>query len=341
MSPPLSVSTVQRVLAHYPLFCRQGTLTPLGNCGGFSGADLWRIDTLAGALCLRAWPSQETWPRLLFRHRLMTQARQHGLRFVPAVFTTLDGTTGVEHAGRLWELIEWLSGNADFHQRPSSARLEAACTALAQLHIIWRNTPEEMSRCPAIQRRLEFVEQWRRLMRSGWQPLAEADYADPLIPLVESAWQTLPAAMEQVPRRLQRWVNTAWRLQPCLCDLWHDHLLFEDDRLTGLIDYGAVKIDQVAVDLARMLGSLVREDAKAWQRGLQEYRRFAPLTSEEEELAHVLDETGTILGLANWLRWLYEEKRPFADRFDIARRLAELVERLQTRGERPVSAGWL
>src|SRR6516165_5243295 len=126
------------VRLHYPSFCRQGLLTPLGNHGGFSGAALWRIDGPAGMLCLRAWASHETWPRLLFRHRLMSEARQGGLSFVPTIFAALDGASAVEHTGRLWELSEWLPGRADFHDYSSAARLEAACMALAQLHTVWR-----------------------------------------------------------------------------------------------------------------------------------------------------------------------------------------------------------
>jgi homoserine kinase type II len=119
--------------------------------------------------------------------------------------------------------------------------------------------------------------------------------------------------------------------------LWHDHLLFDGDRLTGLIDYGSIKIDHVAVDLSRMLGSLVGDDASGWQTGLQAYRRIAPLDAEEEELAHALDETGTILGVANWLRWLYEDRRPFDDRDAVARRLVELVERCERLEALPIA----
>lgn len=277
---------------------------------------------------LRAWPPYETETRLLFRHRLMILARQSGLRFVPTVFPTFDGASIVEHAGRLWDLTEWLSGRADFHDRPSPARLEAACAALAQLHTVWRNLPNTAMGCPAVQRRMTFLDEWRGLLRSGWHPLAIIAMNDPLRPIVERAWRVLPSAVERVPQRLQRWLRSQPRLQPCVGDPWHDHLLFDGDRLTGLIDYGAVKVDHVAADLSRMLGSLVGNDASGWQVGLQAYRRLAPLSADEEELAHALDETGLVLGVANWLRWLYEEKRPFGDRSAVARRLTELVERL-------------
>jgi Ser/Thr protein kinase RdoA (MazF antagonist) len=317
------------VRTRYPSVCRQGTLTPLGNHGGFSGAALWRIDGPTGPLCLRAWPPRETWPRLLFRQRLLTLARQSGLRFVPTLLLTIDGAPAVEHVGRLWELSEWLPGSADFHRHPTAARLQAGCAALAQLHVVWRGLGEEASGCPAVQRRMAFLDDWQRLLRSGWHPLAIASSGDPLRPLVERAWRLLPSALDRVPRRLRTWLDGKWTIQPCLCDLWHDHLLFDGDRLTGLIDYGAVKMDNVAVDAGRLLGSLVPNDPVGWQTGLQAYRRHAPLTAEEEELAHVLDETGVVIGAANWLRWLYEENRLCEQSTAVARRLTALLERLE------------
>lgn len=260
----------------------------------------------------------------------MSQARQSGLTFVPMIFAAVDGASAVEHAGRLWELTEWLPGCSDFHRHSSSARLEAACTALAQLHRVWQSQASRAEVCPAVQRRMTFLDEWQYLLRSGWHPLAVAAPSDPLRPIVERAWRVLPDAIEQVPQRLRRWLDGPSSVQPCLCDVWHDHLLFEGDRLTGLIDFGAVKVDHVAVDLARMLGSLVRDDVEGWRLGLQAYRRLAPLTAEEEELAHALDRTGIVMGVANWLRWLYVEQRPFADPSAVAGRLTELVARLES-----------
>jgi Ser/Thr protein kinase RdoA (MazF antagonist) len=133
-----------------------------------------------------------------------------------------------------------------------------------------------------------------------------------------------------VPGRLQVCSQRCYRLQPCLCDVWHDHLLFEDDRLTGLIDYGSAKIDHPAADVARMFGSLVPDDEASWQTGLRAYRTVRSLSDEELGLATALDDTGVVIGVATWLRWLYEERRPFEDRAAVARRLAVLVGRLES-----------
>jgi Ser/Thr protein kinase RdoA (MazF antagonist) len=118
-------------------------------------------------------------------------------------------------------------------------------------------------------------------------------------------------------------------IQPCLCDIWHDHILFAGDAIFGIIDYGSVRRDHVAVDLARMLGSLIGDDAAMFAAGLAAYRRVRPLSTEEEDLVRVLDETGTLLGTANWLIWLHHDNRHFEDPKAVARRLGTLVARIE------------
>ncbi len=114
-------------------------------------------------------------------------------------------------------------------------------------------------------------------------------------------------------------------LQPCLCDVWHDHVLFEGAAVSGIVDYGSVKMDHVAVDLARLLGSL----SDGGRELLDAYDRVRPLSSEERELIAVLEETGTIIGAANWLRWLYRDGTRYDDLDGVAQRLGSLVTRLQ------------
>jgi hypothetical protein len=106
-----------------------------------------------------------------------------------------------------------------------------------------------------VRRRLQRHADWVALLRSGWRPRF-----DQVPPEVASwagrAWEAI-RQYSDIPQRLAPWCHRPVPLQPCLCDSWHDHVLFESDAVTGLIDYGSAKIDHVAVDLARMLGSLM------------------------------------------------------------------------------------
>ncbi len=60
-------------------------------------------------------------------------------------------------------------------------------------------------------------------------------------------------------------------LQPCIRDVWHDHVLFVGDDVSGLVDFGAMQPDSVAADIARLLGSLAGDDRQAWTIGLAAY----------------------------------------------------------------------
>jgi homoserine kinase type II len=235
----------------------------------------------------------------------------------------------------LWELTEWLPGRPDYHEHPSPARLQSACAALARLHCAWLTGATVAGRgvSPSVGRRLEAVRSWQRLLRSGWEPGFPAGDAHPVHAVARRAWGLLPRWVERVRPSLVSISGQPWALQPCLCDPWHDNLLFEGDQLTGLVDYGSVKVDHVAVDLARLLGSLAEDDADGWQVGLEAYRVVRPLDRHEEELARALDWTGAVVGVVHWLRWLYLEGRAFADRAKVAARLESLVGRIERWGK--------
>ncbi len=316
------------VLNQYPVAGACRDIVPLGNRGGFSGARVWRVETAAGPLCLREWPVDVSFESLNEIHRLMALARTHGLPFVPAVLPTGAGTTCILRDRRLWDLTTWMPGQADFGDNPTLLRLRAACTALARLHQAWAACAGPPRPCPALFRRLDRLHDWQQLVRSGWRP----DYTKQPALLAAPAHRALTLVERHLPtvsQLVNRWSGSVVPVQPCLCDIWHDHVLFEGDTVSGLIDYGSIKIDHVAVDLARLLGSFVGDDPDGWRVGLEVYRSVRPLSAKEVELAQALDQTGTVLALANWLTWLYRERRSFDNAAAVAQRLEMVVLRVE------------
>ncbi|HEX5270650.1 MAG TPA: phosphotransferase [Gemmataceae bacterium] len=324
MNPPPDAAA-RHVLARYAL--PVAALQCLGNHGGFSGARLWRLESAGASFCLRAWPADDPTPERLRKiHDRMTAARAAGLEFVPAVLPA-GGATFFAHAGRLWDLTAWMPGRSDFHRNPAPARLRAACVALARLHLAWAARFPGHGTCPALARRLDRAADWLALVSSGWRP--RTDDGDPVRPWAEAAARLLPAWVGRVAPLLAPWADRRFALHPCLCDVWHDHVLFDGDAVSGIVDYGSVKVDHAAADLARLLGSLVGDDAAGWADGLDTYTSVRPLSPDEQALARALDRTGVILGAANWLKWLYHNGRAFPDQQVIADRLAGLVRRIE------------
>ena len=298
---------------------------PLGNHGGFSGARLWSLD---GQHCLRVWPPDDPVPeRLDWIHQLISKAAESKLAFVPRLLRTRSGASWIDQAGRRWEITTWMPGRADFRAQPTDVRLQSACVALAQLHEAWKDQHPETGLCPAVRRRLQRFHEWSGRLASGWRRSAALD--EPFRSLVGRALEQIRHHLPAVPEELRPWIDSPLPLQPCLCDVWHDNLLFSGDTLTGLVDYGSVKIDHVAVDLARLLGSLIDDDAAKWEIGLRAYRGVRPLNTSEEGLARALDRTGVVIAATNWLSWLCVDRKQFDDLQPAFQRFATLVGRME------------
>src|SRR5207247_2663406 len=234
-----------------------------------------------------AWPPAMQVATVHAVHALQLRAKQAGLKFVPQPLPARNGNTTMLEAGRVWELTTWMPGRADFHDRPSAVRLANACRALAHLHGAWAERSGSAGPCPAVRRRLLRLHEWQRLVDAGWRPCFEQCAEPSVRHWAEQAWAPLAALTEAARLSLQPWTNVPVPLQPCLCDVWHDHVLFENDSVSGLVDYGSVKTDHVAVDLARLLGSLVGDDAPLRAAGLEAYQGArAALSDQARQLIH-------------------------------------------------------
>ena len=118
------------------------------------------------------------------------------------------------------------------------------------------------------------------------------------------------------------------RLQPCIRDIWDQHVLFEGDRVAGIVDFGAMRIDNVATDIQRLLGSMAGNVRDAWERGIKAYSATRELADDERRLIATLDRSTLLLSGMNWLRWLFLENRQFDDFAAVIARLCTIRNRL-------------
>jgi homoserine kinase type II len=325
-------ATVLRVLARYGAELQPQRIEPLGGAGGFSGASFWRIAAPAGKLCLRRWPPEHPSPeRLAMIHSVLAHVSRHGFHLAAQPHLTSDGASFVQHDRHLWELTPWLPGRADYRAAPSDARLKAALEALAQFHLAaaaGKGIPSSPAPSPGLSERLGSLhrlqagecDQIEALARRGGWP----EFSDRA-----REWFALyHAAAPNVERQLAAAARLPLPLQPAIRDIWHDHVLFSGDRVSGLVDFGALRIDSPAGDVARLLGSLAQGNPGAWRTGLAAYEQLRPLSPAERQALTVFDCSTVLLSGVNWLRWIFVEGRQFDDRRRVLERFDEHLVRL-------------
>jgi homoserine kinase type II len=118
-------------------------------------------------------------------------------------------------------------------------------------------------------------------------------------------------------------------LRPCIRDVWHDHVLFSGQQVTGLIDFGAMRVDSIATDIARLVGSLVGDDRRGRRLAIAAYQTINALTRDEERMIGVLDLSTQVIAGLNWVRWLSVENRTFPNPSAMAERIRKILGRLK------------
>jgi len=352
------------VFQRYPPDCQPSHMEPLGSAGGMSGAQFWRITAPRGTILLRRWPEEHPpLNRLLFIHTVLRHAADRGITVLPLPIATRNGESIVVHAGFLWELTPWLPGAADYDHAPSDEKLRAAMTALAQFHVATADFKLAAAGiAPAITRRLARLHQ---LAHGGIQELSltitKTTWPE-LAPFAQHFIAALPRVVTRAIAQLEPLADIVLPLQPCIRDIWHDHLLFTGNEVTGLVDFGALDIDTAATDIARLLGSLAQgtvpfsretptnttfefgsnddytakrelspsspDESPIWRHGLAAYSTIRPLSKQESLAVFALDASGTILAGCNWIRWIYIERRRFDNRAQVVERFRRICARM-------------
>jgi Ser/Thr protein kinase RdoA (MazF antagonist) len=298
--------------------------------GGYSGAQFWRKIEGGKAWCLRCWPLEHPEPqRLSTIHRWLELCRD--LVYIPTPWVSGQGTSWLETAEGRWELTPWLPGRADFQSHPSHTRLRAAAQGLAEVHQKLSQETQAVSQrpYPAVRQRLQRFQDLSRGEREQLQRCIFDGTNGGFSGLARRCLEQLDRHAVWLQTELQQVSELDLPLQPCLKDIWHDHLLFEGDSLTGIVDFGAMKVDVVATDLGRMLGSLVADRNDLWEIAQEAYHETNNLPRLQWRLARLLDRSGCLLGAINWLRWIAIDRRQFEDMSRVEQRLTQLVGRME------------
>ncbi len=281
-------------------------------------------------MVLRAWPPHGPGRAHVEQiHRWL--ALVSGLEFIPVPIPDRAGRTLQEQGGRFWELTPWMAGTTDPSRPPSPGRLRSAFVALAALHQRL-STERRQGVSSGLGNRYHALVQ---LLQGGLDTLEQAigvssGTGEAACRDAAMRWAGLTRLVAPGLREpLQKAAGRVVRLQPCLRDARPEHFLFEGDYLSGLVDFGAMGIDCVAGDLARLMGEWLDGDPTARSEALAAYERVRPLDPAENALIGAFESSSALLIGERWIRWHFVEGRRFDDPQAVTQGIIRGLERLE------------
>jgi hypothetical protein len=304
--------------------------------GGLSDSQVFQCCSPMGDLCLRRWPrNRYTRERLSWIHHHIEIAarrvlRGDGQRVLPKLVPASNGPFCEPLPGEVWELTEWMPGCADYLEAPSDRRLQAAMGTLRNLHRVWLDASSYdgaatvFDYSPALRDRIAIL---RTALRRT-DRLQRTSSSSPILSFPEMGAQQVEQFVNRTRQHVlqlgPRLLHSAERLgaQKTACcfvlrDIWSEHVLFEGEEVSGIIDFGAARIDEPATDVARLLGSLEPLDRERWLAGWSLYAGGASMdTHVALERVELLDALGCLLSADQWCRWLTEDHIQFSVSFE-------------------------
>ncbi|MCO8121878.1 phosphotransferase [Stieleria sp. TO1_6] len=327
---------------------------------GNSGAVLFRCQG-DQAFALRGWPIETAVERVREIHQVISTAARSCTLLPQYASLPPDGPTYlVDRQGRIWELASWLPGQP-FPYDATFEQIADGAAAIATVHRHLQPIGQSQRPAAAIDQRIRRTRQLSDLLPT----LFDINLEGRLNPLVAGEVSTARELLRRnwhtsAQRILETLLPQASRprgLHYVLRDIHREHALVVGGRISGIIDFDALRVDTPAADLSRWATSFSvfsQDSARTIDCVLAGYFGIQPLEQKPASaivtdfppadtnvfgpdfrtLVETLATSSLWISLANWVVWLVIESRQFPDFQSVALRLRRLIDAAQRSTER-------
>jgi hypothetical protein len=331
---------------------------------GLSAGRVWKISVGSSEepinFALKAWGlSSEHQSRIESILHFQSLLQKNNLaKIVPAVMEWQPGRRVQLADGDLWTITSWLPGKPlAMDELPASDGLmQQAVDVLAELHIAGLEFTGKVGESPGMAKRIDKLSHWAFEEPEGaFKKWLQCKKAVSIDFDASRVWQELEQPIARglkfkvlIPMLLQS-ITAKDKHHHLLCvqlvgDLWRQNILVHDGCISGIIDFGASRVDWPMLEVVRWLSSWAAFDDARLESLLNEYDKrieTSLLSRETSFLRHTqnkidigefrqLDRLCTWAAFLQWLDWLREERFDLATlKSHVLPRIKELVTRLE------------
>ncbi len=271
---------------------------------------VYRVETPAGRYAMKRWPVTMERDRLSKIHRFQDYLAVSEKPVTAGLIRWSNGDTLLEADGVYWEITEWKTGLpiAEIGQA-SDEQIKQCAEAIALLH--GRSGSYETQTCkpPGLQQRYEGMLKAARPPNNKRLRFLDSiathnKYlaANVLHDIHRRAMSIIPDFLDPMKRLAETPVTCFWILR----DVWREHILFRDNRLSGIIDFGAARVDWPGLDLVRAFGTLMFDSDPRWSPAVARYSDLRSDNSLVHTDLKIVHRASVALSALQWLDWFAE-----------------------------------
>lgn len=304
------------------------------NDRGLSKAIVYRIDTLAARYAMKRWPVTMERERLQEIHRFQNHLADSEKPFTPGLVKWSNGNTLLEADGVCWEISDWRPGSPIENLGDvDDNQIRQCAEALASIHSRSESYGTQAIIPPGLKQRFDGMvaairPQTVKRRRFLDSISAHNKYlaANVLNDIYLRAISVIPSVFEPVKRLSETSTKCFWILR----DVWRQHLLFRENRLSGILDFGAARIDWPGLDFVRAFGTLMFESDPRWPIALEHYLNQRPDDSLVLTDLVAIHRASVALSALQWLDWFAEGQFDWTNRSSqVWNRILELQQQLE------------
>ena len=259
---------------------------------GLSGRPLVKVSYKEFSFIFKAI-SQEYREKQFQVWNCLEHVKKRGFNVLPDFVVPFKGGSLAYHAHYFWECAKWVPGESLDYQNENSY-LYNSFEILADFHhaLSTIKTEKFLASCPLLKRR-SILNDFHEYMLKVKIGEIESDFMKEVFHLMEGL---LPVVLPKFER-----INDSKSVQWCWGDSRLANFIFNNQKVEGIIDFEAMKVNSLEADFARLMADFEPWDDSNWQKALEAYDDFGSL---DVSLAKFYCLSGMACALVRWAKWL-------------------------------------